>query len=97
MITLMHCAVAFIALTVLLSADAMPRSTSVRTEFIKGNPCPSTGKARGRCPGWEVDHRVALVCGGEDRIENLQWITVADHREKTRAEVKLCRTNKHTK
>jgi 5-methylcytosine-specific restriction endonuclease McrA len=69
----------------------------VRTEFIKANPCPATGKSRGACPGWQVDHRIALVCGGPDTVENLQWLTVAEHREKTRAEVKLCRTNKHTR
>ncbi len=80
-----------------MSAEAGPRSSAVRAEFVKVNPCPATGKTRGACPGWEVDHRVALVCGGPDTVENLQWLTVAEHREKTRAEVKLCRTNKHTK
>lgn len=30
-------------------------------------------------------------------FRNLQWLTVAEHKEKTRAEVKLCRTNKRAK
>jgi hypothetical protein len=39
-----------------------------------------------------VDHIEALVCGGRDDLRNLQWLTVAEHREKTRVEVKLCRS-----
>lgn len=74
--------------------QAAPRSSAVRAEFRKANPCPSTGKVAGACPGWEVDHRLALVCGGSDRVDNLQWLSVEEHRAKTRAEVKLCRTNR---
>ena len=70
----------------------MPRSSAVRTEFVRANPCPATGKPRGPCPGWEVDHRQALVCGGRDEAENLQWLTVEAHRAKTKQEVKQCRT-----
>jgi hypothetical protein len=91
------CATASLAAVLAASAWPAPRSSAVRTEFIKANPCPATGKSRGACPGWQVDHRIALVCGGPDTVENLQWLTVAEHREKTRAEVKLCRTNKHTR
>lgn len=54
-------------------------------------PCPATGRTSGPCPGWEVDHREALICGGPDTIANLQWLTVEAHREKTRVEVQLCR------
>lgn len=86
-----------ITASLLATAQALPRSSSVRTEFRKANPCPATGEVKGKCPGWEMDHRVALVCGGADAVENLQWLTVAEHREKTRAEIKLCRTNKHTR
>jgi hypothetical protein len=58
---------------------------------MRQQPCPSTGATRGACPGWQVDHREALVCGGRDELGNLQWLPVAEHREKTRVEVKLCR------
>jgi hypothetical protein len=80
-----------------LLAAAADRSPAVRAEFRKLHPCPATGKQTGACPGWQIDHREALVCGGRDELANLQWLPVAEHREKTRAEVKLCRTNKHTK
>lgn len=59
------------------------------------NPCPSTGKPSGPCPGWQVDHIEALVCGGRDELANLQWLQVEPHREKTRVEVKLCRGSKN--
>ncbi len=63
----------------------------LRAEFQRLSPCPSTGKPRGPCPGYQIDHREALICGGRDELANLQWLPVAEHREKTRVEVKLCR------
>lgn len=74
-----------------LAAAAADRSRALRAEFQRLHPCPSTGKPRGACPGYHVDHREALVCGGRDELRNLQWLPVAEHREKTRVEVKLCR------
>ncbi|MBL8362952.1 MAG: HNH endonuclease [Rubrivivax sp.] len=77
-----------------LSAAAAPgdRSRALRAEFQRTNPCPSTGARRGACPGYEVDHREALICGGRDELANLQWLTVEEQRAKTRVEVKLCRS-----
>jgi hypothetical protein len=66
----------------------------LRAEFLRLNPCPATGKSRGACPGWQIDHREALICGGRDELANLQWLTVEDHKAKTRVEVKLCRTHR---
>ena len=74
-----------------IGASPSSRSPALRAEFMRQQPCPSTGATRGACPGWQVDHREALVCGGKDELQNLQWLTVAEHREKTRVEVKLCR------
>ena len=90
---------AALALAALLASAAADttRSPAVRAEFRKLHPCPATGNKTGACPGWQIDHREALVCGGRDELTNLQWLPVAEHREKTRAEVKLCRTNKHTR
>lgn len=82
---------------VMCCAAAPARSPAVRAEFRKVNPCPATGQTAGACPGWQIDHRQALICGGVDEVANLQWLQIAEHREKSRAEVKLCRTNKHTK
>lgn len=69
------------------------RSAVLRAEFVRTHPCPATGATRGPCPGYQVDHREALICGGMDEMSNLQWLTVSDHKAKTRVEVKLCRTH----
>lgn len=85
----------FFLLWILVSpflAHAADRSRTLRAEFMRLNPCPSIGATRGSCPGYQVDHRDALVCGGRDELANLQWLAVAEHREKTRVEVKLCRS-----
>lgn len=73
------------------SALAAERSPTIRAEFMRQNPCPATGSTRGACPGYQVDHREALICGGRDELSNLQWLSVAEHKAKTRVEVKLCR------
>lgn len=83
--------VVLLLLTADASAGAM-RSRALRLEFQRLHPCPSTGRAAGACPGWQVDHREALVCGGRDELANLQWLQVLEHRAKTRVEVKLCRS-----
>jgi hypothetical protein len=84
---------ALLLLLVAFAAAAQPeRSKALRAEFVRLNPCPATGKATGACPGWQVDHREALICGGRDELANLQWLTIEEHKEKTRVEVKLCRS-----
>ena len=55
------------------------------------HPCPATGMQRGACPGWQVDHIKPLKCGGADAPANMQWLTVHDHKLKTKREAKLCR------
>ncbi|HTE16032.1 MAG TPA: HNH endonuclease signature motif containing protein [Burkholderiales bacterium] len=70
-------------------ADA--RSPTARHAFVKANPCPVTGKARGACPGYQVDHIAPLKCGGADSFENMQWLTVEAHKAKTKAEASWCR------
>lgn len=83
-----------LALAALIApVPAAERSRAIRAEFVRSNPCPATGQTRGACPGWQVDHREALVCGGKDELPNLQWLDIATHKAKTRAEVKLCRTH----
>jgi hypothetical protein len=76
------------------SAPAIERSRAVVAEFRRANPCPSTGKIRGACPGYQVDHREALICGGRDSVDNLQWLSIEEHKAKTRVEVKLCRSRR---
>jgi 5-methylcytosine-specific restriction endonuclease McrA len=50
------------------------RSASQRSAFVRANPCPSTGKTNGSCPGYHVDHVVPLACGGSDHPSNMQWL-----------------------
>lgn len=82
-----------IALAALLCgvAPAQARSRAVGAEFKRLQPCPATGKVRGPCPGWEVDHVLALCAGGRDAVDNLQWLRVEEHRIKTRSDAAACR------
>lgn len=63
------------------------RDLAVRDDFRR-----STGYPNGR-PGYEVDHRQALVCGGADATWNMQWLTVEQHKAKTRNDIANCRRN----
>lgn len=72
------------------SHGKIKRSTAARSAFMRGHPCPSTGRTSGRCPGYVVDHVRALECGGLDDPSNMQWQTVADGRAKDRTE-RYCR------
>lgn len=78
-------------------ADAKPvRSAAVVSEFKRHNPCPATGERRGACPGYEIDHVVPFCAQGADHVENLQWLSKADHRIKTRRDVRLCRAARNS-
>lgn len=70
------------------------RSLSPRYQFRKLNACPSTGKTKGACPGYEVDHTQSLILGGKDEPSNMQWLSIADHRAKTREDMKKARALK---
>lgn len=69
------------------------RDPQVRAEFMKLHPCPATGKTRGKCSGWNVDHRIPICYDkfGLDVVSNMQWLTVEQHREKTKLDVKVCK------
>lgn len=83
---------AFILLILPKSSDAKPpRSKAAVAEFKRQNPCPATGLRKGKCPGYQVDHKIPLKCNGPDRPENMQWLSVDDHKVKTKREAKLCR------
>ncbi len=51
------------------------RDPHAKEAFRKANPCPSTGKTYGACPGYVVDHVQALKRGGADDPSNMQWQT----------------------
>lgn len=64
------------------SKGKIQRSATAKSSFRKGHPCPSTGKTSGRCPGYEVDHRVPVACGGSDSPSNMQWLSKNENRLK---------------
>jgi hypothetical protein len=49
------------------------RNPHAKRDFKHLQPCPSTGKTSGRCPGWVVDYIVPLKDGGLDDAANMQW------------------------
>lgn len=62
------------------------RSRATIHEFRQGHPCPATGKSLGRCPGYEIDHIIPLKLGGCDLVDNMQWLTIQDHKKKSAGE-----------
>jgi 5-methylcytosine-specific restriction endonuclease McrA len=81
-------AVVLVCLFIGSAQSAEHRSPAVRRAFVRQNPCPVTGKTRGPCRGYQVDHVIPLHCGGADAVENLQWLTVKDHQAKTKRETR---------
>jgi 5-methylcytosine-specific restriction endonuclease McrA len=77
------------ALLCLLSWPADSRDRNVPAEFRKIYACPATGLKTGRCDGYQIDHIVPLCRGGADAVWNLQWLSIAQHKLKTRGD---CRT-----
>lgn len=77
--------------TMLLAEAKQPRSAAAVAEFKRQHHCPSTGKPRGPCPGYVVDHVTPLCAGGADRPANMQWQTKQEAKHKDREERRLCR------
>jgi hypothetical protein len=53
---------------------------------MRAHPCPSTGKTSGSCPGYVIDHVIALKHGGADSPSNMQWQTVQAAKAKDKVE-----------
>jgi len=68
------------------TSGRIQRSSSARSSFQRKNPCPSTGKTSGGCPGYVIDHRQALKRGGQDSPNNMPWQTNAAAAAKDRIE-----------
>ena len=68
------------------SRGHIQRRARAKHEYQKSNPCPSTGKTAGACPGYVIDHVRALKHGGADAAGNMQWQTKAAANAKDRVE-----------
>lgn len=66
------------------------RSTKAKRDFQRGQPCPSTWRSAGPCPGYQIDHTVPLACGGPDTPANMQWLSLEAKRQKDRVERRNC-------
>jgi hypothetical protein len=66
------------------------RSGAAKDAFKRQQPCPSTGRGSGACPGYVIDHVKPLECGGVDAPANMQWQTIADGKAKDKTE-RSCR------
>jgi len=62
------------------------RSQAARAAFKREHPCPATHLPTGPCPGYVIDHVIALKRGGSDTPTNMQWQTVEEAKAKDRWE-----------
>lgn len=75
----------------LLAGAVIPRDRAEVRAFRLEHPCPATGRTRGACPGYQVDHTIPLCAGGPDKRENMFWLSIEDHKFKTFIDVRECR------
>ena len=67
------------------------RSLKAKAMFRYLHPCPATGRTKGSCPGYIIDHVDPLACGGADEPSNMQWQTKAEAMSKDKWERKNCK------
>ena len=58
------------------------RNPAAKKAFRLEQPCPATGRYKGHCKGYVIDHIVPLKRGGKDISVNMQWQTKEDARAK---------------
>lgn len=73
------------------SNGRIARSATQVKYFKQANPCPSTGKTSGSCPGYIVDHVIPLCNCGLDNPSNMQWQTTKDSKIKDKQERIQCK------
>lgn len=83
--------IVFSALTAGCCHDGEKRDPAQRRIFHSTHPCPHNGNTRGVCPGYQVDHIIAICLGGRDAPSNMQWLTIAQHQAKTAEDIRRCR------
>lgn len=82
--------VAVLAGSCVHSEARIPRSHAAIDAFKRAHACPSTGRPRGRCRGYIIDHVIPLCAHGADAPRNMQWQTVAAAKVKDRGERREC-------
>jgi 5-methylcytosine-specific restriction endonuclease McrA len=75
----------------LLATARIERSAAEVLAFKRENRCPATGKPELRCENHQVDHVIPLCAGGSDTRDNMQYLSIQEHRWKTRTDVRVCR------
>ena len=68
------------------SKGKIKRSSTAKHDFESMNPCPSTGRTTGGCPGYIIDHVRPLATGGADSTSNMQWQTIEAAKAKDKIE-----------
>lgn len=72
------------------SADsAIPPRVSLRVLELHNHRCYLSGVEIREGDHWQVEHRLALSLGGENRESNLAPVLIEPHKIKTRADMKL--------
>ena len=87
---------AFFLMMLAIVASATTRDRTQVYKFRATHPCPANGSLHGACPGYVVDHIIALECGGRDIPQNMQFQTIAAAKLKDIQEHK-CRIHKGKK
>jgi len=59
--------IAMLALAPIVDAK-QSRSASAKHQFRKANPRPTNSHARGKCPGYVIDHVLPLCAGGRSGV-----------------------------
>jgi hypothetical protein len=75
-----------VLVALLFAAPVHARDPAQVTAFKAKHACPATHKIQKTCPGYVVDHIIALDCGGKDAPSNMQWQTVAAGKAKDKVE-----------
>ena len=73
-------------IALLFSTSAFARDPAQVRLFKQTHICPATHKHSQSCPGYVVDHVIALDCGGADKPSNMQYQTIAAGKAKDKIE-----------
>lgn len=66
------------------SHGKIQRSEHAKNDFKKSQPCPSTGKSSGSCPGYVIDHVMLLQCSSGSAPYKMQWQIEAAAKDQVR-------------